>query len=175
MIGKPANAQPVQKSLSDILDEMDSLDVQYTPEEREEVAGNYVTHAEDHYSEYINPGFAKALLGNDFDDTCMYQLVTQLDCTVVVKINPNIDPNSEPVLDDHGNVISAHIMEYPLAEETEHLGYPTDEPSVRLELMQDKEDSSKKNLSGVLMACLFAALLFIWLGIILFLVKVGGL
>ncbi|MCM1218886.1 MAG: hypothetical protein NC548_30760 [Lachnospiraceae bacterium] len=107
-----------QMTLSDLLNSMTTLENNdYTPEERQQIAG---ANSENGFGfdEWIPPDFARMLIGKDFDPTCKYKLMTMRDSTIVLKIDDSIPENEKPKLDSHGNVIRAHIMEYPLAEDT---------------------------------------------------------
>lgn len=105
--------QESKLTLEELLNSMTTLDKsEYTPEERAAIANSEQVS----YDEFLSHDLAKAILGKDYDPECSYKLLTEVAQTTVLKIDPRIPENEEPVTDDNGVIIRAHIMEYTLQE-----------------------------------------------------------
>ena len=64
------------------------------------------------YDEFLSHDLAKAILGKDYDPECSYKLLTEVAQTTVLKIDPRIPEDAEPVADDNGViVVSVDIVE----------------------------------------------------------------
>lgn len=115
-----------QKSMFDILSSMDaglferSLDLDEYPQGApEQGTGDSVLF----HDEHIDKNTARRLLGEAFDEACDYKLVTTYEDTCLVKIDPRIPADADPVLDEQGRVIGGHRVEIPLSSNDEVLSY----------------------------------------------------
>lgn len=75
------------------------------------------------HDEFIANEVAEKLIGADYDPACRYKLISSYDSTCVVKIDPRIAEDAEPVLDKEGRIIKGHLVEYPLTANDEVLSY----------------------------------------------------
>lgn len=82
--------QQPKATFVDILQAMESLDTTTPRADSPEQTCEEEEGTGFGYDEYIDNGVAKALLGRDYDPTCMYKLCTQQDATTVLKIDPSI-------------------------------------------------------------------------------------
>ena len=106
--------QESKLTLEELLNSMTTLDKsEYTPEERAAIANSEQVS----YDEFLSHDLAKAILGKDYDPECSYKLLTEVAQTTVLKIDPRIPEDEEPVTDDSGVIIRAHIMEYTIEED----------------------------------------------------------
>ena len=155
--------QESKLTLEELLNSMTTLDKsEYTPEERAAIAN----------SEQVSYDLAKAILGKDYDPECSYKLLTEVAQTTVLKIDSRIPEDEEPVTDDNGVIIRAHIMEYTLQESSPD-SYKVDlesEENVTREWFNIEEDQPRthKMLDWRLVFGLCFVLLFIVWNVTLF-------
>lgn len=168
--------EETKQSLADILADMDVLDKSdYTPEEKSIIPSGESTAFG--YDEWIQPGLASVLLGKDFDVNCRYKMVTQEDAITVLKIDDRIPENERPVYDEHGRIIRAHVMEYVLEEDEERFEkqeLPKENSCVNLDLMDMRPKRFKPGFVAVF-GTVMLILIAVWVGIMLFFIKVGGI
>lgn len=122
-------SQENKLTLEELLNTMTTLDKNvYTPDER---AAIEASNDRVDYNELLSHDLAKAILGKDYDPECSYKLLTEVTQTTVLKIDPRIPEDEEPVVDANGAVVRAHVMEYTLQE------YVPDNCKVDLERTED--------------------------------------
>lgn len=161
--------QESKLTLEELLNSMTTLDKnEYTPEERAAISNSDQVS----YDEFLSHDLAKAILRKDYDPECSYKLLTEIAQTTVLKIDPRIPEDEEPVTDDNGVTIRAHIMEYTL-QETEPNSYKVDlesEENVTREWFSIEEDQprTRKTLDWRLVFGLCFVLLFIVWNVTLF-------
>lgn len=154
--------QESKLTLEELLNSMTTLDKsEYTPEERAAIANSEQVS----YDEFLSHDLAKAILGKDYDPECSYKLLTEVAQTTVLKIDPRIPEDEEPVADDNGIIIRAHIMEYTLQESAPD-SYKVDlesEENVTREWfnIEDDQPRTNKTLDWRLVFGLCLVLLFI--------------
>ena len=115
------------KSMFDILSSMDASVFEGKSDMSEEYLQDYSGSPEDipvlSHDEFIDKNIAKRLLGSEFDEACDYKLITTYESTCLLKIDPRIPEDAEPVTDSTGKIIGGHMVEIPLTSNDEVLSY----------------------------------------------------